>query len=69
MSYAFDKRPAVAPTELEPGHGLMPKLKTLDPLRMDEKANLCARPGCNKPTAGPVLAFCKDHSAPPVPYA
>jgi hypothetical protein len=29
----------------------------------------CARPGCNNPTAGPVLAFCNIHNAPPVPYA
>ena len=35
----------------------------------DAASDRCARPGCDKRTAGPVLAFCKDHSAPPVPYA
>lgn len=58
MSYAFDKRPPVAPTELEPGHGLMPKrqapitagqaLEALDELeasaRGDEPFNHFAAP-------------------------
>ena len=37
MSYAFNNPPKIAPTELEPGHGLMPKR---------QKRVACTRPVC-----------------------
>jgi len=38
MSYAFNNPPKIAPTELEPGHGLMPKRQ--EPAQPDLQAEI-----------------------------
>lgn len=38
MSYAFNNPPKIAPTELEPGHGLMPKRQ--EPAQLDLQAEI-----------------------------
>ena len=43
MSYAFNNPPKIAPTELEPGHGLMPKRQK--PAQPDLQAEIAHRLG------------------------